>query len=480
MKTLLQVLSDEERARIHEQTLSLLAKTGVRVDTERGRAFLREAGAEVNEETRRVHFPSSLVESALKTVPRQVTLGGRRPGWTFPLNAGECTLQADGAAVYVYDTQTGLRRPATYDDWLLATRLIEALDEVGVYWAMVEPTFSEGSPGDFVCYWRDIFRNFTKHVQDCTVTAEQSRWMLEVLQVTFGSREEVHRLRPLSFLLCPFSPLVIEAEYTDAYLETIGWDIPLAVMPMPMMGATAPGSLVSTITLANCEVLAMLCLIQAAAPGTPFIYAAAPTVMDPRSGRFSGGEIENALLGAAVTEMARYYGLPAESTTGSCSHHVPGIQATYERSLNWCLPILSWPDMMIGPGLLAGAMTLSIEQLMLDVEVYRRCRRLHQGIVDREGQWLEAIINEVSPGGNFLAKTSTRDAVRNGEWYLERMGVHETFEAWEAAGRPELLAQVREHAEKALRENPPLPLSKEVERELDKIEKQARQETGHR
>ncbi len=480
MKTFLQVLSDEERARIHEQTLSLLAKKGVRVDTKRGRAFLREAGAEVNEDTHLVYFPSSLVESALKAVPSQVTLGGRRPGWTFPLNAGKCTLQADGAAVYVYDTLTGLRKPATYDDWLYSTRLIEALDEVGVYWAMVEPTFSEGSPGDFVCYWHDIFRNFTKHVQDCTVTAAQSRWMLEVLQVTFGSREEVHRLRPLSFLLCPLSPLVIEAEYTDAYLETIGWDIPVAVMPMPMMGATAPGSLVATITLANCEVLAMLCLIQAAAPGTPFIYAAAPTVMDPRSGRFAGGEIENALLGAAVTEMARYYDLPAESTTGSCSHHVPGIQASYERSLNWCLPILSWPDMLIGPGLLAGAMTLSIEQLMLDVEVYRRCRRLHQGIVDRESQWLESVINEVAPGGNFLAKPSTRDAVRSGEWYIERMGVHETFDAWEAAGRPEILSQVREQAEKALLENPPLPLSKEVERELDKIEKHARKETGHR
>ena len=479
MKTLLQVLSDEERTRIHEQTLDLLAKTGVRVDSGRGRLFLREAGAEVNEETRQVHFPSSLVESALKAVPRQVTLGGRRPGWAFPLNAGECTLQADGAAVYTYDTQTGIRRPATYDDWLLATRLIEALDEVGVYWAMVEPTFSEGSLGDFVCYWRDIFRTFTKHVQDCTVTVEQSRWMLEVLQATFGSREEVHRLRPLSFLLCPLSPLIIEAEYTDAYLETLGWDIPLAVMPMPMMGATAPGSLVSTITLANCEVLAMLCLVQAAAPGTPFIYAAAPTVMDPRSGRYAGGEIENALLGAAVTEMARYYGLPAESTTGSCSPHVPGIQASYERSLNWCLPVLSWPDMLIGPGLLAGAMTLSIEQLMLDVEVYRRCRRLHQGMVDHEGQWLEAVIRAVGPGGNFLAKPSTRAAVHNGEWYLERMGVHATFDAWEAAGRPELLSQVREQAEKVLLENPPLPLSKEVEREIDKIEKKARQETGH-
>jgi trimethylamine:corrinoid methyltransferase-like protein len=120
-------------------------------------------------------------------------------------------------------------------------------------------------------------------------------------------------------------------------------------------------------------------------------------------------------------------------------------------------------------------MTLSIEQLMMDVEVYRRCRRLHQGIVSREEQWLEAVIAEVGPGGNFLARPSTRDAVHNGEWYLERMGVHQTFEAWEAAGKPDLLPQVREQAERALRENPPLPFSEEVTRELDKIEKRARQ-----
>ena len=478
MRTFLQVLSDDERARVHEQTLKLLATAGVRVDTARGRAFLRQAGADVNEGTRLVRFPPSLVEAALKAAPRQFTLGGRRPGWSFPLNVGECTLQADGAAVYVYDSQTGERRPAIHEDWLLTTCLIEALDEVGVYWAMVEPTFMENSPGNFVHYWREMFLYFTKHVQDCPTTSVQSRWMLEVLQTIFGSREEIRRLRPLSFLLCPLSPLVIEAEYTDAYLETIGWDIPVAVMPIPMMGATAPGSLISTITLANCEVLAMLCLIETAAPGTPFIYAAAPTVMDPRSGRFAGGEIENALLGAAVTEMARYYGLPAESNTGSCSHHVPGIQAAYERSLNWCLPILSWPDMLIGPGLLTGAMTLSIEQLMIDVEVYRRCRRLHQGIVDRADQWLEAVIAEVGPGGNFLARPSTRDGVHKGEWYIERMGVHEPYEAWEAAGKPDLLSQVRKQAEEALHKHPSMPFSGEVERELERIEKRARQETN--
>ena len=170
--------------------------------------------------------------------------------------------------------------------------------------------------------------------------------MLEVLQIVFGGREEVRRLHPVSFLLCPLSPLAIEAAYTDAYLETVGWDLPVAIMPMPMMGSTAPASLISTLVLANCEVLAMLCLVQAAAPGTPVIYAPAPSVMDPHSGRYSSGEIEHALLGAAVTEMARYYGLPSETSTGGTGHHSPASRpATSGRSTGPCRPSpgpISW------------------------------------------------------------------------------------------------------------------------------------------
>ena len=38
------------------------------------------------------------------------------------------------------------------------------------------------------------------------------------------------------------------------------------------------------------------------------------------------------------------------------------MQASYERTLNWMLPVLSWPDIMIGPGSLGGASTLCLER----------------------------------------------------------------------------------------------------------------------
>ncbi len=475
METALRVLSDNEIEQVHERTLSLLATTGVRVDTERGRKILKEAGADVHNSTGIVRFPRSLVEECLRLAPHEFTLGGRRPDWSFAVNKNECALLADGAAVHVMDSLTGERHPATFDDWLKATRLIDALDEVGVYWSMVEPTFFQKTAPDVVHYWRETIANFSKHIQDCTYTVEETCWMLEVLGTVFGGKDEIKQLNPFSFLLTPVSPLVIEAEHTDAYLETIEWGIPVAIMPMPMMGGTAPASLISTLLLANCETLATLCLVQAAAPGTPTIYAPVPSIMDPLTGRFTGSEVEHGLLGAAVTEIARYYGLPVEASSGGSGHYMPGIRSSYERALNWAISSLSWPDMLVGPGQLGGSMLLSLEQLMIDVEIFRRCDRLSDGIDTSLDEWLEVDLAAVGHGGNFLGRRSTREAFNSGEVYVSEFDTRDTYETWSASGKPSLLDELGELIQETLNAHETLPLDEDVERELTLIEERARQ-----
>jgi trimethylamine--corrinoid protein Co-methyltransferase len=474
----MQVLSEQERHQVHEQTLRLLVKTGVRVDTQRGRSILGGAGAQVDEHSGIVRFPMPLIENALQAAPKNFSLGGRRAGWCLPMNAEESTLLVDSQAIYVLDANTGRRRPPAFADWLMGTHLVDMLDDFGVYWCVVELGLAGNPMAHYVSYWRNMFRSFSKHVQESTENPEQTRWLLRVLEVVFGSREAVRQHKPFSFLLCPVSPLGMEGLYTDAYLETLGWEIPVAVMPMPLMGMTSPASLIGTLVLANCEVLATLCLVQAAGPGTPFIYAAVPSVVDPRTGRYGGGGIENALLGAGITEMARYYNLPVESSTGGTDHHVPGIQAGYERALNWVLPVLSWPDILVGPGLLGGSTILSLEQLMIDLEIYRRCKRLSDGIDTGADKWLIDAIEEIGPGGNFLNQRSTRQTMRSGEWYISELGVHTSFEEWEQAGKPTLIEEAREKVYRILASYQPRPLDDAVERELERIERSARSATN--
>jgi trimethylamine--corrinoid protein Co-methyltransferase len=474
MRTELQILSEDERAQIHERTLKVLAETGVRVDTTRGRKILNLAGAEVDSKNT-VRFPRTLVEESLRLAPREFTLDARRPGWELSMGGGGCTLCVDGTAPFVLDWESEKRRNGTFNDWLAATRLCDVLDEIGVYWRMVEISDRDDTIASLIDYWWNTFRYFSKHVQDSISTPEEALWFLEVLQTVFGDRKAIKKHHPFSFLLCPQSPLIIEETHTDAYLALAGWDIPVAVMPMPLMGVTAPGSLISTVLLGNCEVLASLCLIQAAAPGTPVIYAPALAIMNLHTGQYGAGGIENSLLGSAATEMAHYYSLPAEATGFGTDHYVPSFQASFERALNALLPILSWPDILVGPGLLGGSTILSLEQLLFDVEVFRRGKQARRGIVSDRGKWLESVIEQVKPGGNFLLEPSTVDAIHDGEWYVSQLGNHDSYEAWAAAGRPTLIEEIRAKVEQIIHTHEPLPLGEDVERELNSIKNRAAQ-----
>jgi len=474
MRPHLDVLSQEEKAQIHARSLALLRETGLRVESQKARQVLRDAGARVDEGARRVWLAESLVEKALQGCPREFTLGGRRPGWSLAMNRGGCTLCADGTGIHVLDAATGGRRTSTQADWQSATRLIDALDDVGVYWTMVDPGLSKAVPAEGVRFWRQVFSQFSKHVQDSVDRPDEATWLLEVLQIVFGSRATIEREHPFSFLYCPVSPLILEGQATDACLSVLDWDIPIAVMPMPLMGATAPASLISTLLLANAEVLATLTLIQAARPGTPCLYAPVPALVNPRTWRFSGGEIEHALLGAAVTEMARFYGLPAESSSGGTDEPTIGLQSCYETALNWAMPMLSRPDILVGPGLIDGSTVLCLQQILIDVEIFRRGVRLNRGIAGEPSSWLDELIHDAGPGGSFVTQRSTRDALRAGEWYLSSLGHHDTFERWLAAGRPRLLDQATARVTEILAEHHPLPLSREAEQELDHLEARVR------
>ena len=473
MQTQLQVLTEDEKSQVHERTLKILAKTGVRVDTAKGRRILKDAGAQVDDNTRIVRFPHRLVEESLGLVPKTVTLGARRPGWDLQLNTGDCKLLLSGEGTRTLDRKSGKHRDSTFDDWLEATRLADALDDIGLYWRIVQATDRDDTIINYLDYIVSLFRNFSKHVQDPIYSKEQAPWFLEVLQAIFGSKESIRQMHPVSYVLCPQSPLVIDEPYTDAYLELSGWDIPVAIMPMPLMGATAPASLISTVMVANCEILATLCLVQAADPGAPIIYAPVSALMDPRSGLVKGGAIESNSLSSAATEMARYYGLPAETSGFGTARFSADFQNGYERALRALQPTLSWPDIIVGVGMLGSSMVLSLEQMLVDTEIFRMCRHAHRGIVSGADKWLDDVIDQVGPGGNFLEQPSTTNAIHEGEWYLGKMSMIASFEEWEAAGKPELLEDARDMVDQILTSYEPLPIDEEIDRELERIKKKA-------
>ncbi len=476
MRAHLQVLSDAERAQIHERALRVLATVGMRVDTESGRRLLAQAGAAVDETSHLVRFPAALVEESLRLAPREFSLGARRPGWQAAVGGGAATLVMSGEATQVVDAHSGALRPGRYDDWLQATRLIDAIDEIGVYWATVESIGTSDSPlAALVDYNIELQRGFSKHIQDSWLEPAWSPWVLEVLDIVFGG-DRVRREHPFSFLLTPVSPLIIERDCTESWLALRGWDIPVAVLPMPMMGTTAPASLLATTLLATCETLGSLCLVQAAEPGVPFISAALPVAMDPRSGRYTSNTF-HPMLSAACTEMARFYGLPVMGSGSGCDA-VGGAQAAYEKTLGSLVGSLARPDLLLGPGSLAGALVFDPRQVLIDVEIFRMCEYASRGIPVADELWLDDVLAGVGPGGNFLGQRTTRAAARGGEWYLPRLGWHGGLDAWLAAGRPSLEDECAERVAALLAGRRELPLPDDVERALAALRGRALEKDG--
>jgi trimethylamine--corrinoid protein Co-methyltransferase len=474
VRATLRVLADDERAEVHERTLRVLARTGMRVDTSLGRRLLADAGAHVDEASRMVRFPAELVEQCLRLAPREFDLGGRRAGFGAVMNAGQCTLLADGGATQVCEGPECVRRQPTREDWLDSTRLLDVIDEVGLYWQMVEyPRDADGAAG-WVEHWSELFRLYGKHVQDSLPDASAAVWLREVLDVVFGGAEAVRRRRPFSFLITPTSPLVIEGDHTDAWLALRDTGMPVAIMPMPLMGATSAASLSATIVQANCETLAALCLVQAAAPGTPVIYAPVLAAADPRTGTYAAGAIEASVMAAAGTELARSYGLPVEASGSTTTAHEPGVQAAYEKATTMLMSALSWPDILVGPGLLAGATVYSAEQLIIDVEVYGLCRQAMRGVSTGPELWLDDVLGSAGPGGGFLGEKSTRRNARGGEWRLTDLGFHPAYESWVNEGRVGVVAEARERIKALLVRHQPMEYDDDQKKALAELAERAR------
>ena len=102
-------------------------------------------------------------------------------------------------------------------------------------------------------------------------------------------------------------------------------------------------------------------------------------------------------------------------------------------------------------------------------------RQAHRGIVTDQDGWLDDLLSQVRPGDHFVADRTTVRSIRSGEWYISKLGVHGTYEEWQAAGRRGLMNEVREKVETILATHEPLPLDEDVERELARIEERARE-----
>lgn len=462
----LDILSPEDVRRIHEATLEVIEKTGIRFPSARALEIWHAHGATVDRETMVVKAPADLLEKALKTAPPAYSLAARDPGQDLPMDGNHVFLGTDGCGVEVIDIETGKRRRSCLQDVADIARVADHLEQVAFHWVAVS---AQDRPAETrgLHEVRAIWENSTKHVQTESIySVAEANAAVEMAAAIAGGRDALRRRPVLSIMQCTAPPLGHDGGSLDAALIAAEAGLPAGFMTMAACLTTGPATLAGNLVVGNAEVISGTALLQLAYPGAPVFYAAAQTASDLRTGGYTGGGPEDFLFGAATNVLADYYNIPLSMGAFATGAKEPNWQAGVDNSLSSFMASVVMSDMLLGVGFLHGSRIWSYAQMLMDTEIYDIVYKMMQGIVvDDESLALDAI-HAVGPHGNFLAQKHTRKHMR--ELWLPRYMDRRTYNEWEAKG-DNAADWALADARRILATHQPDPLDPQLSAELGRI-----------
>lgn len=467
------VLAKDEIGLIHAGALRELERVGVKVGTATGRKLLADAGASVDDSSHVVRIPSRLVEEAIARTSKHIVLCGRNRDQDADLDLGHVHICNDGNGPLAIDFESGERRLSTAEDLAKSALVSNALENLHVFWPMVT---SQDVPACIRTYvdLKVSLMHTNKHVQFATaVTPENARRLLAMAATVAGGPHELRKRPIISSVHTSIAPLQHDGGNMDTAFVFGEAGIPVAIFTMPGPGTSGPVTLAGSIVVAAMEFLSGLTMCQLANPGCPVIWGTGIAPLDMKTTTRAGGSPEHGLTGAAVTQLAHFYGVPSLCGGFDATASVPGTQASLEQFASGLSLVLGGADLIVGTGLLEDARTLWLEQLFIDDEMVGMVRRIAEGIVVDEDHLALDVIERVGIGGTFLGQRHTMDHLRT-EHFLPKLVDRRSFDLWSADGRKSMEERARQKVREALARPPPNPLPPETVRILDRLIDEAR------
>ncbi len=477
MKTQCQFLSESEQLRVHENSIKILEEVGVKFHSDKALKILEKNGAKVSYSEKLAKIPREMVTQALKTAPKSFVLGARNSEFDAVYPSAHTGYVLDCGGVFTYDYKTDERRYSTLQDCENAFRVFEEMSLGSYVWPHSAPEIEKTHPhSSQIMLDLSALMWTSKHVQDELTDPREVPYMIEGMTAILGSEDAVKERKIYSVCYCTLAPLSHDGGMSEALIDLSEFEIPILIFPMPCAGSTGPASLFSNISMGNAEALSAVVLFQMAHPGTPLIYGDASGSTEFSTGGFLEGSPEMVLMSAARGEMAKFYGLP--NTQAGCLTDAkdPGPQAVMEKLITTLPLVLSGVDYIQGPGALETSGTLCLEQIVVDEEIARLCKRLRDGIDTSEDKDLYEDTKSVGPGGHFLEQMNTVKACRSEEFLMPLLSDRNTFESWAALGRPGLYSEAEKKVEEILATPQKHPLPDDTIGKLEDIIRRAEEE----
>jgi len=426
----LSVMQTEQIHHVHDCSLNILSKTGVKVQSHRALdLFSRADGATVQDD--KVYISSELVEWAISASPSEIEVFNRKRELAFSLGKqhSKTRFGVGVTNIHYQDHVDNSISPFLREHIAIASRLASALPSFDL---VSTPGMPQDLPGQEVESYTAL-EMIANTELPLVVLVQEEESFLQVLKLL----EHLHGdLSSQPFLIPyfnPVTPLIINTQTIEKLWTAIQFGLPVIYSNYSMYGATTPITPEGSLYLMNAELLAGIVLCQLMKEGTPVIAGSLPASFDMQS-MSSVYTQQSFLLNLSCAEMMSHYRIPHCGSSGSGKGWGTDLLTSGDFWVNHLTSCIGKVGLAPFVGGNFDSLAFSPATVVYADHVIKESRIFAGGYTLDKGMQTMDEIHQTGPGGNYLMAESTLSEIS--EMSIPSIWPTHTLESWQKAGSP--------------------------------------------
>lgn len=435
-------LSESDIRRIHDTALMILENIGIGDPSQDLLEVALPAGCVHDREHNRLRFPRALVEDLIAVAAREYVMYGVDPRHDQEIKGERVIFSTSGEAISILDFTSRHYRPSTLVDLYDAARLADHLGNIHAFGqTFIASELSADVPLHDINIAYAELAGTSKPFALGIAMARNVDTIIAMFD-TFRGREGAFLERPFcTFGGCPIvSPLRFGSDNLEVLIKSARLGLTGDVAVAAQAGATAPAALAGALVQTFAETLGCLCVMNLIRPGSALNFGMWPFISDLRTGAFSGGSGEEALVIAAAAQICNHYGLITSMPSGMSDSKLMDAQAGYEKAITTLAAALAGSNMVCHyPGMLGSLIGMSFEGMVIDDDMAGNVMRVLRGIEVNDATLSYDVIHDTVFGaGHFLGSAQTLELMES-EYLYPHTADRRTPGDWEHSGKQDIL-----------------------------------------
>lgn len=458
-------LTEKQCKLMAESVFRILENTGCEIRNKKARELLAEKGCRIEGEL--VRIPEKLTRWALEQAPSVVTLYGRDGRPDMVLQPGSVHFGPAITIAQIYDTDTGKLRYSTKQDSVNAAILMDALPNISWVSALTSANDVPAEVRD-IAELHAILSNTRKPVMYWAQNMDTLRYEFEMFEAVAGSPESMQEKPFMVNLVCPLDPLVHTEDGVDQLIYLAEKKSPAVYIAGIGFGLTGPATIAGAVNLGIADTLAGLVIAQVVNPGTPFIASKFSDNVDMHTMKVTHSNPEMQVALAATADVFRYMGLPFCSNFGGTDNGELDQISMFDKSTQYYTALLTGTNMNFAMGAYESGNGCRHADLVLADEMISYLKVLTAGMEITEETLAEEVIQEVGPGGAFMAEEHTIDHIYD-FWQADILKPRTST----SKDQRTLEERLNERVRAVIKDGTKHPLPQQVQSEIDMIMERA-------